>query len=158
MIKLEKVTMDKEEILHNIMQFYIYEFGKYHSWLELEQNGSYKRFNLDKYWTDSNFHAYFINREEELIGFALVQSETATSPNSIDEFFIISKYHRKGSGKMAATQIFNLFQGKWVVSQIEKNYPAQAFWRGLIHEITGDKMEERYENRNSVQEFHTDSF
>jgi predicted acetyltransferase len=75
--------------------------------------------------------------------------------HTIAEFFIMKKYGGKGIGKTAAKRIFDLFPGKWQVTQIEKNYPAQAFWRSLISEYTNGKYEERYDQRRrSVQEFY----
>jgi len=156
LVKLIPVSQDEEAILHNLMQYYIYEFSKYLPKIKLEQNGSYKPFKLDQYWTDTNFHAFFIKLEEEYIGFALVKNETKTSPNSINEFFIIQKYNGKGYGKIVATKLFNMFPGKWRITQIEKNYPAQAFWRSIISNYTNGHFKESYdESRKSIQEFDT---
>ncbi|MBP0725240.1 GNAT family N-acetyltransferase [Bacillus sp. RG28] len=156
MVNLFPVSQDEEAILHNLMQFYIYEFSKYLQKIKLEQNGSYKPFELDQYWTNPNFHAFFIKLEEEYIGFTLVENETETSPNSIREFFIIQKYNGRGYGKIVATKLFNMFPGKWRITQVEKNYPAQGFWRSTISNYTNDHFKERYdENRKSIQEFDT---
>lgn len=156
MIKLVKALKEEELILHNLMQFYIYEFTQYISAIALEENGLYKPFDLAQYWRNPNLHPYFIKRDEELIGFALVESATETTPNTILEFFIIRKYSGKGYGKLAAYEIFTLFSGKWSVMQLEKNYPAQAFWRSTIAKFTSGNYTEKYnENRKSIQEFDT---
>ncbi|WHY88284.1 GNAT family N-acetyltransferase [Neobacillus novalis] len=156
MIKLVKVLTEEEDILHNLIQFYIYEFSQYIPTIALESNGSYKPFDLTDYWRSPNLHPFFIKKEDELIGFALIESATDIEPNAILEFFIVRKYAGKGYGKMAAYEIFTLFPGKWFVTQIEKNYPAQAFWRSTISKFTGGKFSERYdENRKSIQEFDT---
>lgn len=158
MIILEKALKHEEYILHNLLQFYIYEFSNYIPEIKLEQDGAYEPFNLDEYWNNENFHAFFIKFEKEFIGFALVESETNEIPNTIHEFFIISKYSGNGLGRVAASKIFSQFPGNWVITQIEKNYPAQAFWRSTIDTITNGNYVERYdENRKSIQEFHTES-
>ncbi|MFD2043237.1 GNAT family N-acetyltransferase [Ornithinibacillus salinisoli] len=158
MIFLEKITEKDEKILHNLIQYYIYEFSKHIPQIKLEENGTYKPFNLNKYWNENNYHAFFIKFDNELIGFALVESETESRPNTIHEFFIVAKYNGEGYGKITATKIFNLFPGNWIVTQTEKNYRAQAFWRNLIYQLTDGNVVERYdEDRRSVQEFHTDS-
>ncbi|MEH7438212.1 GNAT family N-acetyltransferase [Neobacillus drentensis] len=154
MIELVRVSKEEENILHNLMQFYIYEFTQYISTITLEENGLYKPFDLTPYWSSPNLHPFFIKKENELIGFALVESATETEPNTILEFFIIRKYNGKGFGKLAATKLFNIFSGKWHITQIEKNYPAQAFWRNIISTFTNGNYSERYdEKRRSVQEF-----
>jgi predicted acetyltransferase len=157
MVHLIKVLKHEEHILHNLMQFYIYEFSKYMPQITLEQDGSYKPFDLNQYWENPNDHPFFIKLDEEYIGFALIESETVEFPNTVKEFFIIQKYNGKGYGKIAATKLFNIFPGKWKVNQIAKNYPAQAFWRSVISSFTNGSYRESYdENRRSVQEFTVD--
>ncbi|WP_289142865.1 GNAT family N-acetyltransferase [uncultured Brevibacillus sp.] len=157
-ITLEKVAREEEAILQNIMQFYLYEFSKYVKNKKLNEKGLFKPLNLEDYWTKSNYHPFFIKVEGELAGFVLVRSETDTEPNSIEQFFIMTTYNGKGIGRIAAKRIFDMFTGKWKVIQIKNNYPAQAFWRGVISDYTNDNYDERYDEedeRCSVQEFET---
>ncbi|MGG3562987.1 GNAT family N-acetyltransferase [Neobacillus rhizosphaerae] len=154
MIELVRVLKEEEQCLHNLMQFYIYEFAQYLPTITLEENGLYKPFDLTPYWSRPNLHPFFIKKENELIGFALVESASETEPNTILEFFIIRKYNGKGFGKLVATRLFNMFPGKWQITQIEKNYPAQAFWRSTISSFTNGNYSEKYdEKRRSIQEF-----
>jgi predicted acetyltransferase len=155
MIRLVRVSKEEEQNLHNLMQFYIYEFSQYLPVITLENNGAYKPFDLTPYWSNSNHHPFFIKRDDELVGFALIQSATETEPNSILEFFVIRKYNGKGIGKIAATESFRMFPGKWHITQIEQNEPAQAFWRNTISSFTKGKFIERFENRKFIQEFDT---
>ncbi|REJ09029.1 GNAT family N-acetyltransferase [Halobacillus trueperi] len=155
MVSLQKVREEEATKLHNIMQFYIYEFSKYIPDIKLEDNGSYKPFDLEKYWTNDNFHAYFIKLRDELIGFALVESATFSSPNTIQEYFISAKYMGNGYGKDVARKLFTMFPGEWEITQIENNEPAHAFWRGLITEVSGGNFIEHYKDNLYVQKFHT---
>ncbi|MFD2443985.1 GNAT family N-acetyltransferase [Bacillus sp. CGMCC 1.16607] len=155
-MNIEKVKKEQEAILHHIMQFYIYEFSKFIPAIKLEENGAYSPFDLNKYWEDEQFHAYFIKLENELIGFALVETGVDHEPHSINEFFVVKKYNGRGYGADAAKQIFDLFQGKWQITQIHNNYPAQAFWRKVINEYTNGQYTEFYDDkRRSIQEFDT---
>ena len=53
-------------------------------------------------------------------------------------------------------EVFDMFPGKWKVTQIQKNYPAQAFWRSVIGNYTNGNFSESYdEKRKSIQEFDT---
>lgn len=157
MIRLEKVTKQDEYILQNMMQFYLYEFSRYIPSIKLEANGLYAPYPLEKWWSEPNLHPFLIRKDEELAGFALVESSVGEEPNSIIEFFISSKHKGKGYGKAAATKIFHMFPGDWEVTEIENNYPAQAFWRGLIKALTNGKFTERYDDHHrAIQRFHTD--
>jgi predicted acetyltransferase len=152
-INLVRVKQDDELTLHNLIQFYIYEFTVFQE-IKLEQNGSYAPFDLKPYWTEPDHHAFFILYEGELAGFALIESG---EPNVILEFFILRKFYRRCFGKMAAIKLFDQFPGKWSITQVEKNEPARNFWRKVIGECTGENYIERIDDRNrSIQEFHTE--
>jgi predicted acetyltransferase len=151
-INLVRVKQEDELTLHNLIQFYIYEFTVFQE-IKLEENGSYAPFDLKPYWTEPDHHAFFILYEGELAGFALIESG---EPNVILEFFILRKFYRRGFGKMAAVKLFDQFPGKWSITQVEKNEPARNFWRKVIGEYTGENYIERIDDRNrSIQEFHT---
>ena len=152
-IELELVSVEDKQILLNIMQFYIYEFSKYMNIIRLEEDGLYAPFDLDEYWTNPSKHPFFIKVDEEFAGFVLVNSDES-SVNSIAEFFVMRKFEGRGVGRTVANSIFDMYQGEWVVTQSEKNYPAQAFWRSTISKYTAGNFSERYdERRRSVQQF-----
>ncbi|WP_175074184.1 GNAT family N-acetyltransferase [Terribacillus sp. AE2B 122] len=155
MVHIRKVKKSEEALLHNLMQFYIYEFSKYIPEIKLESNFKYKPFDLSQNWEDETHFAYFFCLKTEVIGFALIESNKKI--NTVLEFFVLASYQGKGFGKAAARNIFKAFDGYWNVSQIEKNQPALAFWRKTISDITNGDMEEVYENRTYVQKFHTSS-
>lgn len=152
MINLVRVKQEDELTLHNLIQFYIYEFTVFQE-IRLEENGSYAPFDLKPYWTEPNLHAFIILYEGELAGFALIESG---EPNVILEFFVMRKFYRRGFGKMAAIKLFDQFPGKWSITQVEKNEPARNFWRKVIGDYTGGNYIERIDDQNrSIQEFHT---
>lgn len=156
MIRIIEATQEDEQSLHNIMQFYIYEFSKYITVIKFESDGRFKPFDLSPYWTEDNLHAYFIKYEDELIGFTLVEQQIAANPNTIREFFISQKFNGKGFGKQAALHLFNRFPGDWKITQIEKNERAKQFWRGVISQYTnGNFSEHQDENKRTIQTFST---
>jgi predicted acetyltransferase len=153
-IEVIRVKKSEEAILHNLMQFYIYDFSTFIKSIEVNEQGAYDPFNLEDYWTLENKHPFFIKVNDVLAGFVLVNSQTDSSPASIAEFFILKKYSGRGVGKVVAGRIFDMFIGDWRITQIEKNYPAQAFWRSVIKAYTKDNFRESYDDaRRSVQEF-----
>jgi predicted acetyltransferase len=155
-IQIQSVSREEKPVLENLMEFYAYEFSQFIETIEVKENGRYGFEGLDHYWTDPNRHPFFIRVSGKLAGVVLVRviGEDSERLHSIAEFFVMKKYGGKGIGKTAAKRIFDMFPGRWQVTQIEKNYPAQAFWRSLISEYTNGQYEERYdEHRKSVQEF-----
>lgn len=155
MVHIRKVKKSEETMLHNLMQFYIYEFSKYIPEIKLEDDCTYKPFDLSQYWEKKAHHAYFILQEDEVIGFALIESNKKI--NTVLEFFVLASYQGKGFGKAAARNLFEAFDGYWNVSQIEKNQPAQNFWRNMIFDITNGEMEEVYCKGKYIQTFHTNT-
>ncbi|SFA72440.1 MULTISPECIES: GNAT family N-acetyltransferase [unclassified Bacillus (in: firmicutes)] len=156
MIRLIEAKKEDEKYLHNIMQFYIYEFSKYIPSIKFESDGSFKTFDLSSYWAEDHLFAYLIKYDDELIGFSLVEKQIGTTPNTIREFFISHKFAGMGFGKQAALHLFNRFPGDWKITQIEKNEKAQKFWRSVISQYTnGNFSEHQDENKRSIQIFST---
>ncbi|PAE16137.1 hypothetical protein CHH91_10935 [Virgibacillus sp. 7505] len=50
MVHIKIVKNSEETMLHNLMQFYIYEFSKYNPEIKLEKDCTYKPFDLSRYW------------------------------------------------------------------------------------------------------------
>ncbi|MDP4170556.1 MAG: GNAT family N-acetyltransferase, partial [Bacillota bacterium] len=97
-ITLKKIEKEEQEILHNLMQFYIYDFSQFISSIELDVDGKYKPFELDAYWSDPSRAAYFIKINTQLAGFVLL-SKNLSDIYHIEEFFVMRKYNGKGIGK-----------------------------------------------------------
>jgi predicted acetyltransferase len=154
-VEVRRATEAEQSIIDNLSQFYIYEFGPLNAAIQLRPDGLYKGFDgLERYWRDPTLHPFLIFVDRELAGFALVAARRADQRNNIDQFFILRKFMGRGAGRAAAKALFDLFPGKWQVTQIRKNYAAQAFWRSVLAEYTKDTFHEHYdENRRSIQEF-----
>lgn len=154
-IKLVPIEREEEHIFQNMSQYYIYEFSRFLDFIELNDEGEYDPFTLKDYWNNPKRHPFFVKAEGRLAGFVLVSTGTEDEDvHSISEFFIMQKYNGKGIGKKAAVEVFDRFPGKWKIFQVEKNYPAQAFWRSVINKYTDGNYREWYdEKRRSFQEF-----
>ncbi|MBS4218433.1 GNAT family N-acetyltransferase [Bacillus sp. FJAT-49711] len=151
-----KASLDQKEIIMNLMQFYIYDFSEFIE-AHVEENGRFSEYSyLNDYWTDDNRFPYLVKVDGHYAGFVLVRSikEGAKEYFSIAEFFIMRKYRRAGLGKLVAKDIFHVYKGNWEVFQIEKNKPAQLFWRNVINEYTNGQFSERIEEgKKIIQEF-----
>ena len=99
---------------------------------------------LSNYWQEENRHPFFIKVDAKLAGFVLVNKHTYISDdaNAISEFFVLKKYRRGGIGSNAAKQIFDMFPGKWEVTQTNQNKDAQESWKKVINEYTNGNYKE----------------
>jgi predicted acetyltransferase len=157
-IELTKAALEEKPIVHNLSQFYLYEFSKYMASIKLEQhNGLYDGLpNLDEYWDNPNREPFILRVNGELAGFVLVIKGTFNEPNQIGEFFVMEKFGGKGVGKSVAKRIFDMLPGNWLIHEMWNNYRAQAFWRSVVNSYTDGKYQEYYdENRRPFQKFST---
>ncbi|MDQ0207136.1 GNAT family N-acetyltransferase [Alkalicoccobacillus murimartini] len=153
-VQIIPVTPKEAPILHNLMQFYIYEFSEYIDDIKLDKDGRFEPFKLDGYWIEPHLTPLFIMANNQLAGFVLLEATSDTSPNAINEFFVLKSYSRKGIGKKAAFEVFKRWRGNWVVAQLKENKPAQAFWKKVIHEYTKGQYEESDDHgKRTIQSF-----
>ena len=148
---------DYKDVIENLMQFYTYDFSEYVD-CDVEENGLFKAYpNLEEYWKEgADKFPYIIKKDEKHIGFVLVKTiESDKNYYSIAEFFIMKKYRREGIATAVATQIFNVYKGRWKVHQRENNIPAQQFWIKVINEYTNAQFSEHFENGRRIQNFRT---
>ncbi|MNJ73908.1 hypothetical protein D3C77_707670 [compost metagenome] len=75
----------------------------------------------------------------------------------IYDFMILPKYRRRGIGRAAAIEAFNMYKATWAVSQMDNNFPAITFWRSVIQEFKGNHFNESYkaERKKYIQKFST---
>jgi predicted acetyltransferase len=155
-IQLLKATTEYQQVIRNLMQFYMYDFSGFTGSV-LEPDGLFAEYpHLEDYWKEKNNRfPYLIKSDEKYIGFVLVRLiETEEKTYfSIAEFFVMQNYQRQGVGRIVAKMIFDLHQGQWEVFQMEVNKPAQRFWIEIIREYTRGEFLERIENNRTIQSF-----
>jgi predicted acetyltransferase len=69
---------------------------------------------------------------------------TVEVPGRSVEFFIRRGCRGVGIGAIAATELFDRFRGTWKVAELERNVPAQRFWRRVIGEYTDGTFSEEW--------------
>lgn len=146
--------------LANLLQLYLHDFTEFDGH-DADDSGRFAYGDLAPYWTESDRRAFLIRADGRLAGFALVDRDAPLSgPGacwSIAEFFVMRKYRRLGVGGRAAAEVFRRFPGRWEVSQIAANLPAQVFWRAAIARATGGRYAETFVEgdgwRGPVQSF-----
>ncbi|MCM2676052.1 GNAT family N-acetyltransferase [Alkalicoccobacillus plakortidis] len=153
-VQILPIKREEAPILHNLMQFYIYEFSEYLQDIKLEKDGRFEPFKLDGYWIEPHLKPLFIKVDKQLAGFVLLEATSDSSPNAVNEFFVLKPFTRKGVGRKAAFEVFKRWHGNWVVAQLKENKPAQAFWKKVIHEYTNGHFEELEDHeKRTIQSF-----
>lgn len=151
---------DDETAFRNLYQFYMYEFARFMGW-DVTYGGRYFEDDLDGCWTEDYRHPFLIKVNGKLGGFAIVEALAKSFYNDetdiiyMAEFFIMGPHQGKGIGEKAAVYLFDLFPGKWQVSELAQNVNAQAFWRKIIARYTNGQYQEiiHGERKTVVQMF-----
>lgn len=137
--------LHEKSILRNLMELYQHDLSEYDQ-ADVNQAGQYEYAYLDLYWIEANRYPFIIRVGGKLAGFVLINCHADPIYKeqrwSVAEFFIMRKYRRNGYGTQVALSIFDMFRGKWQVSQIESNLPARKFWRKVINSYTNNRYEE----------------
>lgn len=154
---IERVPKRKQAVIANLMQLYFYDFTEYLD-ISVTDQGLFLPYpNLDEFWKKGDRkYPYLITYDQRPAGFALIEKmdDTAEAEYYMTEFFVMRKYRRTGLGTWAATRLFDLYRGRWKVTQVSNNIPAQAFWRKVIGSYTGGRYDECIDPvRNSPSQF-----
>lgn len=117
--------------------------------------------HFDRWPAGYQGHPFMVRVDDELAGFAMIKQMGANDEADYDmgEFFIVRKFRRKGVGRTVAYYLFNRFPGIWQVRQMIAHKPAQAFWRQIITDYSGNQVQEsiqhikKYDLDMIVQQF-----
>lgn len=111
---LEKVEKDKENILKNLLEYYLYDFNVFYE-DDLNENGRFEFVETSNYILKDNYEAFFIKVNNNYAGFILINNKTqfAKQPATrIEEFWIMPKY-RKGLFAFRVLQyVFSMYGGE----------------------------------------------
>jgi predicted acetyltransferase len=111
------------------------------------------------WWIRDQCANYILRVDGVPAGFAMIITAGDPLPEGVDyellAFHITPKYRRKGIGRIAAHQLFDLYKGTWAVFELEDNLPARWFWEQVIGEYTNGNYEmldggtqQRFNNRS----------
>lgn len=140
-VEIEKILEKDKSILWNLLQFALYD-GSFYTDNKINDKGVFEYKWFENYFTDNDRSAYFIKLDDNIVGFAMVNSNLKVKHDcdsrSIAEFLILPQYRKKHIGKMAAYKIFDTINGEWEVEPMNNNYGAYQFWEKIIKEYSGN--------------------
>ena len=144
-----------------LVQLYIYDLGG--AYWDVEPNGVFAPAAWHRrFWTGAGGQLFVMRMRGRLAGFVLVRQRAkfaGAEAREIAEFFVLRKYRRRGLGTRAALDVFARFPGRWELSELSWNVPAQRFWRRIIRRIAVGRCTETRRRHgdlvNVVQHFNT---
>lgn len=103
---------------------------------------------IQGWFHDDRCTAFVVLREQEPVGFAVVQrsltgSEDPKRHYRLSEFFIRRPFRSKGVGRGAAMLIFARYAGEWSIAEQSRNPDAIRFWRRVVSEFTNGHFREK---------------
>jgi len=132
MILLIKVEMAEKEILKNLLSLYLHELSRYTNDLEINNEGLFEYDSLDLFFEDEKLIPYFVKYEQSIIGFILLSKSPYAKPGtdySIQEFFILNQYRKRGLAQLVMKEIMKMYIGKFSIIILKSNEKAIHFWR-----------------------------
>ena len=154
-ISIIKVENNNRDTFMNIWQFLGYDFSELNG-MDLSENGCYKLpSDINDYINHDDYSSYIIMCDQNIAGIAVIKFIDNKEVNYFRHFFIMRKYRRNRVGQNAVEEIFNMHEGKWLVSQFDYNLPAITFWRRVVSEYTKGNYKEyrRKDDKGPQQEF-----
>jgi predicted acetyltransferase len=138
-VHLSKAVRAQEPIFQKLAQLYTHDFSEFWSGSskgDLNADGSFDPYPMDKYWQQPHWSASLIWHGNALAGFALINDKTHSGEpveRNMAEFFVVRKYRGIGVGRRAAIMLFAEHPGSWEVAVARKNVRAFEFWRAIIN-------------------------
>ena len=143
-IEISEASLNDKPVLRRLLELYQYDFSEFEG-TDVGPHGLYGYGYLNHYWTEPDRHPYLIRVDSRLAGFVLVNRHGVSGEDrwTVAEFFVMRKYRGRGVGEYAAAHVFDLWPGKWEVTQEAAHPGSSAFWRKVIGRYMRGAFEER---------------
>jgi predicted acetyltransferase len=155
---LDEVGKDHADVLDRLLQLYLYDFSEIEG-LPVGEDGRYQNLTPMADWLTPGRHAFLVRVDGELAGCVLVKpaaDDWSDAPSRVlEEFFVMRKFRRRGVGREVTRRLFDRLPGRWSLNQTQHNYTAQAFWRTVLAEYTGGRVDEVVIDGRPTQTFDT---
>ncbi|MDQ0897396.1 GNAT family N-acetyltransferase [Paenibacillus sp. V4I7] len=151
---IDKVDSDRKEILRNLMTLFLHDLSEFIEGINLNSdNGLFEFDVLDMFFDKEGLSPFFISLNGRPIGFILLQSGPYSNQEYADyvlnSFFILRSQRRKGIGKLACNKFFEMYPGRYAISQAQTNTPALKFWKS-VYESNGVMPYEKEEIEDGI--------
>ena len=124
LIELQPVPLADKNALRSMYSLYLFKLLHSDS---MEEDAPF----FDRYWIDEDRWPYFILKNKEVVGFALINTWSPSGKGtdySVAEFYILPEHRAEGIGRHAFTKLLDLHSGVWEISVINDNAAGMRFW------------------------------
>lgn len=136
-IKLRSVDAAEKARLRGMLSAYLQELNQYG---DVDLNYCF----FDSYWTDRDRWAYFIETEDGVAGFFLVNTWSPSGKGAdfaLAECYLLPAFRGTGNGKNAFSRLLQSRPGVWELSVMSRNLPAKAFWQRTLATLCVGEVE-----------------
>ena len=157
-LEVRKAQLQDFPALQQMLELYQYELSDI--WPQEADPEAKYGYSLERHKQGERFHAHVAVEGSQYVGFALVAPAIVTRKegNWMEQFFILKRFRRSGTGYTLAKHVLYSHPGAWEVGQVPANLAAQAFWRRVIEKVTsGGYIEVQVTEgwwQGVVQQFH----
>ena len=176
-IDVSVATDSDLQTIKNLVPYYVYEMSGPMGWSSKADGTFGGCDDIAEYWECQNpltdpedrwpnkdweGHPFLVKVDDRIGGFAMIRWRPEAETFDVGEYFILRRYQGLGIGKSVAHELFDRFRGKWEVWQMDRNAPAQAFWRRVVSSYTDGRFDESIEkhwlgpDEGVVQRFRND--
>lgn len=134
-IELIRIMKKDKKVLENLISLYLHDLSEFADDLKIDENGLFEYEGLELYYTSDELMAYFITLDHEIIGLVFINTGKYAPQGvdySINEFFILKSYRRKGLSKLAINEFMKNHHGTYEIIQFENNITAVNFWHKYL--------------------------
>jgi predicted acetyltransferase len=131
-IELVAASSSDRPILIGLLDGYLRELALNRE-IAVGATGSHNYPYLDAYFRESGRHAFLIQRDDEVVGFALIRAPESTGRTwQVAEFYVDARSRRRGVGREAISSIWKRFPGDWELQIHAWNEAAIRFWTACV--------------------------
>ena len=111
------------------------------------------------WFSNDQSHPLLVLKGRDPVGFALVTRPRIPAAGEkaadyrMSEFFIRRQHRRAGTGRDAATLIFDRFAGEWEIIEYMRHPGSVAFWRKVVASYSSNRFTERSRHGEVQQRF-----
>jgi predicted acetyltransferase len=144
LIKVRAVDAAEKAQLRDMLSAYLHELSQYG---DVDLNYPF----FDSYWSDADRWAYFIETQDCIAGFFLVNTWPPSGKGAdfaLAECYLLPAFRGAGYGRTAFSSLLQSRPGVWELSVRSRNFPARAFWQRTLATVGVGELERiQFEDR-----------
>lgn len=151
-----QASINDRPAIEHMWPFYVYDLTRYCGQKPGWQNPTELSFTsncVKDYFNDPKSQIFMVKVDDELVGFVMVKTPDFLPEVDwfLSEFYITSKFQKKGVGQAVAVEMFNRLKGRWALGVLPENVAADAFWKKNLAKYTNNQYREAYKTKEELK-------